>query len=229
MDFAWQGGKDGHIVTCERLADGSLRTYDPQTGNLHTLKYYLDNIQTARGILIVRVDNLLIATGKYDTTPKPLTQLLKKSGTPTPRATKQAVKSGGIAGAPNNPLSEVAKQRRKEIRQQARTLTKNTITHNDLKGKTIGVSNHSIKEWLNQPHAQYEQKNELLLKIWDELPKMEYKGFALGKKNVKIKVHLFETNVAGVSSWVLVKENPNGDIWLFSISDQRSILDLIVQ
>ena len=58
---------------------------------------------------------------------------------------------------------------------------------------------------------------------------MEYKGFEWGRRNTKVKVHLFETNVAGTPSWVLVKEYPNGDVILYSISDQPSILDLIVK
>lgn len=77
MTVSWRGGKSGHIVTCERLKEGSLRIYDPQTGKLHNLQYFLDNIQTARGIRIVRVDGLQMVPT--------LTQVMKKSGTPTPR------------------------------------------------------------------------------------------------------------------------------------------------
>ncbi|MBO4870644.1 MAG: hypothetical protein J5565_01510 [Muribaculaceae bacterium] len=150
MEFSWKGGRGGHIVTCERLKDGTLRIYDPQTGKLHDLKYYLDNIQTSRGILIKRVDNLIPATGKgtwsHD---KPLTQVMKKSGTATPRISIRTTnKSGGITGGKIE-LSEEVKKRRAEIKIEAKPFTEKTITHESLKGKSIGISNRGIKEWIN--------------------------------------------------------------------------------
>lgn len=97
-----------------------MRIYDPQTGKLHSLRYYLDNIQTARGIAVQRVDSLILATGKFEDTPRPLTQVLKKSGTPTPRTAKQGA-GCGIAGA--RPFADadnnrpVFRQQQKEVRQ----------------------------------------------------------------------------------------------------------------
>lgn len=79
ITVCWKGGRSGHIVTCERSADGILSIYDPQTGLSHNLQYYLDRIQTARGILVQRVDNLLFSTGKFDNVFKPLTHVVKVS------------------------------------------------------------------------------------------------------------------------------------------------------
>lgn len=53
----------GHIFTAERLPDGSLRLYDPQTGevseNGKTLSFWGD-IKRKKGFRVLRVDNLVV-------------------------------------------------------------------------------------------------------------------------------------------------------------------------
>lgn len=58
---------------------------------------------------------------------------------------------------------------------------------------------------------------------------MEYRGYAYDRHNVVIKTHLFETKICGKPSWVLVKEYPNGENLIYSISDSPSILDFLVK
>lgn len=60
--FTWKGG-GGHIITAERLQDGRLRLYDPQTGKLYdyaTWEYYTTRMVLGHGINVYKVDGLLI-------------------------------------------------------------------------------------------------------------------------------------------------------------------------
>ena len=60
--FAWKGG-GAHIITAERLQDGRLRLYDPQTGKLYdyaTWEYYTTRMVLGHGINVYKVDGLLI-------------------------------------------------------------------------------------------------------------------------------------------------------------------------
>ncbi len=58
IKWTWGNMRSGHIITCERLADGSLRVYDPQNG-----KEITDFSEYGKGFLhnslkVLRVDNL---------------------------------------------------------------------------------------------------------------------------------------------------------------------------
>lgn len=52
----------GHIFTAERLPDGTLAVYDPQTGDSHCWERYLKALSARYGIGIQRVDNMLVNT-----------------------------------------------------------------------------------------------------------------------------------------------------------------------
>lgn len=52
----------GHIFTAERLPDGTLAIYDPQTGDSHCWERYLKALSARYGIAIQRVDNMLVNT-----------------------------------------------------------------------------------------------------------------------------------------------------------------------
>lgn len=62
--FAWKVGKNkaGHIITCERHADGSLTFYDPQNGKMDSLDRILPYVDTSywNAVRMLRVDNLLL-------------------------------------------------------------------------------------------------------------------------------------------------------------------------
>ena len=54
--WRWKRKRSGHIITAERLPDGSLRFYDPQNGMSGALDLYKKDI--AGNVRIYRVDNL---------------------------------------------------------------------------------------------------------------------------------------------------------------------------
>lgn len=62
IKWQWSRG-GGHIITCERLADGTLRIYDPQTGKVITdFEAYTKPVNLRDGIEVLRVDTLQINT-----------------------------------------------------------------------------------------------------------------------------------------------------------------------
>jgi len=56
ISWRWKRKRSGHIITAERLPDGSLRFYDPQNGMSGALNLYKKDI--AGNVRIYRVDNL---------------------------------------------------------------------------------------------------------------------------------------------------------------------------
>ena len=63
MGYAWKkGGKHGaHIITIEKLPDGSIRIYDPQSGGILKCKDIAITL-----VIVYRVDNLHINTDLID-------------------------------------------------------------------------------------------------------------------------------------------------------------------
>ena len=58
LKWTWATGSSGHIITCERLKDGTLRIYDPQCGQIIT-DFATYGKRFEHGTLkILRVDNL---------------------------------------------------------------------------------------------------------------------------------------------------------------------------
>lgn len=67
IDCGWKRSRSGHIITAERLDDGTLVIYDPQNGKkIDNFKAYAKNFSLQSGIGIVRVDNKLINTEIID-------------------------------------------------------------------------------------------------------------------------------------------------------------------
>lgn len=117
------------------------------------------------------------------------------------------------------------RERAKEIRERASSFAGTTINHPDS-GLDMTISRKGIKEWLNQPHAHYAEKNEMLLSIDEVIRNATYLGHGPDKHNPLAKAHLFETSVAGDNSWIIVIEDKNGRR-IHSISDSRGILKVL--
>lgn len=66
IDFMWKDGKGGHIITVDRLENGSIRIYDPQIGRLGDWKVISKGISLKYGVNVLRVDNLLVNTDIID-------------------------------------------------------------------------------------------------------------------------------------------------------------------
>lgn len=106
--WTWKRKHEGHIITIERLSDGKIRFYDPQTGELDIFSRYKKDI--AGGIRVYRVDTLT-----------PNTEVVKNVLTKyEAKAVTGEAASGGIGNA-------LPKARKKEIRNEVRTWVKNNL------------------------------------------------------------------------------------------------------
>lgn len=122
-------------------------------------------------------------------------------------------------------LDEI-RERRKEIAKEAGQLTKEALV-NDRFGQNVVITKKAIKEWLNQPHKHYAQKNEMLLNIKINFRQAEYIGWTTYHKNnpMILKSHIFEIQLSGDNSYIIVLEDVNGRFALHSISDSDKVLN----
>ena len=120
----------------------------------------------------------------------------------------------------------VMKIRRKQIQYEAGPLTEKPLVNKGF-GKSVQLTKKGIKEWLNQPHEHYIEKNEMLLNIDEVFQNARYLGWGEDEHNQSIKMHLFETKIKKDKTWMVVRELSDGSIRLHSISDNKRILDFI--
>lgn len=86
-------------------------------------------------------------------------------------------------------ISDYKKNRRKEILIEAKTQN-NRILHNPQFSHDIHLTNHGIKEWLNQPHESYYTKNESLLDIKRIVEESVYCGSGQDYHDTHVIAHL---------------------------------------
>lgn len=72
----------------------------------------------------------------------------------------------------------------------------------------VTVSGAGIKEWLNQPHIHFMEKNELLLSLPDVFRNAKYIGATIDDKPRQgvVQSHVFETKIMEDSSWIIVHQ-----------------------
>jgi hypothetical protein len=122
---------------------------------------------------------------------------------------------------PKNPLTEEQKKRRDEIFEYAKKNMKNIEIKHPQLNEPIKLYTKSIKEWLNQPHKYYFDKNEMLLNIKNVLSKSKYVGVSNYKDRIS---HIFEVELRGEKSWILVNYKKERGYAIYSISDNETIL-----
>jgi hypothetical protein len=85
----------------------------------------------------------------------------------------------------------------------------------------IYINVSGIKEWLNQPHKHYAEKNEALLQLPELFLSSEYLGSEQDPKgrDYIVASHIFKTQIADDTSWIIVNENIWNECWVHSISD----------
>ena len=118
-------------------------------------------------------------------------------------------------------LTDEQKAHRKQLQNDAIAKFRGQMIYNRV---NIGISAASIKEYINQPHSHYFEKNELVARIDDVLKNAKYLGInpTYDKPNVKTS-YIYETEVAGEKSWLIVREYFNGDILFHGCSSDPQI------
>lgn len=127
-------------------------------------------------------------------------------------------------------IKSMLRQRAKEIRQQV-TFLKETKLENSGFAHKVTVSGASIKEWLNQPHEHFKEKNEVLLSIQDVFKSAKYLGHTKDAKqrNDVEWSHVFEISIGNEKSWILVHEMKWGEYLLHSVSDSPNVTKRIIK
>lgn len=123
-------------------------------------------------------------------------------------------------------VKDISKLRAKELRKEASVL-KGEVLENKSFGQEIQVTIKGIKELLNQPHRHYAFKNELILDIKHVIRQAVYKGYTpYHKENpMYVRSHIFEITLQGDKTWIIVREDVDGNMVFHSISDSDKVLD----
>ena len=90
------------------------------------------------------------------------------------------------------------KQRRKEIKEIAKALLVGQVLSHPYFPHDIYINVSGIKEWLNQPHKHYTEKNEALLRLPELLCESEYLGAKADPKGRDYirNGHIFKITIA---------------------------------
>ena len=118
------------------------------------------------------------------------------------------------------------KERRKQLRDKAKVLFRNVkMTNKDFNHEVV-ISVRNIKEILNQPHKNLNEKNEAILEIDKLFSSSTFKG-ELSKENETdgFTSYIFEIQIADSKSWIIVRKyDTTREFWIYSISDQEYLL-----
>lgn len=119
---------------------------------------------------------------------------------------------------------ETLKEQRKRIKEESAFLQEEVFENKDVEWEAA-ISGAGIKEWINQPHKNYREKNEALPNLNDLFKNADYiKPIkdSKGRKDVK-NSHIFKTRIAGEDSWIIVHEMVWGEYYIHSITDRNPI------
>ena len=78
--------------------------------------------------------------------------------------------------------------------------------------KPVSFTSTGIKEALNQPHKFLLEKNEAIRHIESLLKNAKYVRTAPDVKGRNFKYHYFETEIAGKSSFIVIRENTDNKL-----------------
>ena len=97
------------------------------------------------------------------------------------------------------------------------------MVHN---GVDVCITATGIKEFLNQPHEQYFEKNELVSNLTGLLRDARYEGrISYHKDNdYFIASHLYAIEINHRKSYLIAREDATGMITFHSISDNPDLL-----
>lgn len=135
-------------------------------------------------------------------------------------------KTGGTNEHTSGALANEQKIYRKELQKAAIEKYKGTEVVNVV---NIKITSSGIKEFLNQPHVKYMEKNELVRNLPNVISSSEYLGSVpYHKSNANIvRTHIFSYPIGGTNSYLLAREELSGDICFYSVTDSDKILEYL--
>lgn len=110
---------------------------------------------------------------------------------------------------------------RKSLEKSARDKFRGKVVNNVF---DITITRKGIKEFLNQPHILYFEKNELILEIDKVLSSAKYLGIneSYNKEGV-LASYIYETFIGKQKSWIIVRRYSDNSVSLHSISDNPGV------
>jgi hypothetical protein len=109
----------------------------------------------------------------------------------------------------------------KAVRQWAKAnIQGTTVTHSAF-GRDIQISGGGIKEFTNQPHKFFFEKNNLLKDLQRVFDNATYRGRTTWKGRIS---HIFEITLMGEKNFIIANENTAGEIFLYSITGSGKVL-----
>ena len=99
------------------------------------------------------------------------------------------------------------------------------VTRSEL-NNPITFTSKGIKESINQPHEFIADKNNMLLNIDNVLKKANYLGYLPDFKNNPMvkRIHVFETTINGIRTFLINREINTGEIHFYSTSDSEKVI-----
>jgi hypothetical protein len=118
-------------------------------------------------------------------------------------------------------VKTVSKERIKELRSWAKNnIAGKEVFHKELKNN-INFTVTGIKEYLNQPHEFYYEKNEMIKDVQGIVKDSKYMGYVNFKNRIS---HIFEIEIKRKNSWLIANEHQGRGITFYSISDSQKVL-----
>lgn len=121
-------------------------------------------------------------------------------------------------------MKERNKARAKVLKEQASFLV-DKVLRNDAFPHDVVVTMTDIKEWLNQPHKHYAEKNELVVRLDKVFAESDYlypiESFK--KRNSVKDEYIFEISIAGDPSWIIVHEMDWGEFRLHGVTESDKV------
>ena len=119
-------------------------------------------------------------------------------------------------------------ENRAVIREEKSRIISEKYEHGDFH-LSATLSSNAFDEWLNQPNTHMVAKNNLLLNLKEVFHDSTYLGWGWDEKGNGIKTHLFELSLEGTPNWIIVREIPNGDVRIHSISENPMIIYYVLR
>ncbi len=120
-------------------------------------------------------------------------------------------------------------RRRREIREYMAEHLDSPLVNPEFH-RSAAMSGKSVKEFLNQPHKHYREKNELLMDIERVFSSARYLGINPKYQAPGLKAsHIFEIELCGDKSWLVVREYDHGVCTLYSCSDNAGIASGLIK
>lgn len=140
------------------------------------------------------------------------------------RDNQELVEKGRVI---KNPLTERIKKRRKEIQRLAYATICSQVLSAPGINDPITISRKSVKEWLNQPFADVEAKNEALLQLPKLYQQSQYMGYVDDIQDPEMKAYIHETIIGEITCWIITRAIYKQGLRLHSITDNPNILKML--